>query len=69
MKRNYYGPMRGSIGYQARFVVRGGSREVEIPVQRGQIQISLPIKVIEDIRQDEWDYDNEQRGLRMKGNK
>lgn len=69
MKKDYYGPMRGSIGYQARFVVRNGCRGVEVPVQRGQIQVSLPIKVIDEIRQDEWDYEDGQRSLRMKGKK
>lgn len=70
MNKTYLGPWRGYDGGNlGRFVVRDGRRYFEFTVKPNQIQLSIDLKYIEKMQQDEWDYDNEQRSLRMKGKK
>lgn len=66
MSKTYFGPWQGPDGGdRSRFVVRNGQRFFEFKVRSGMIQLSIPTKQIEDMLDDEWDYDNALRNARM----
>lgn len=66
----FKGPWHGRYGQgMSRFVVRNSRKYFEFLVYPGQKQLSIPVSQVEKMQQDEWDWENSQRNLRMKGKK